>query len=328
MAKFSASSKPARLGVSTSRYLGLDAKPARLREALAIEVSPRAFLPRLDDLQADWVASVATPAFKLIRQQQDRLASFASIGTGTGLDTLAAIETLGVSRVGITDVHDDVVSTAVRNISHNLLAPGSVEIESGFGDLLSPLAHFRPHYDLIYENLPNVPINDATQIANERISSGHVPPRPEPVPESVQRQLLTLHYLALKQARDFLAPGGSVLSMLGGRVPLAAFLEMARQAGLRAEIFTYTWKVQADAESMIRGHADRQREGFGPFHFYRVSDLARIFVGIDLASSGKRALELEKALAPYRLDAPQAFASLLAGEQIGHTAVVLRSRAT
>jgi SAM-dependent methyltransferase len=318
--------KSERVQVATSRYLDLNAPPARLRDSLAVEVSPRAFLPRLDDLQADWVASVATPAFKLIRQQQGKLTSFASIGTGTGLDALAAIETLGVSRVGITDVHDEVVSTAARNISHNLLVPGSVDIESGFGDLLSPLAHYKPRYDLIYENLPNVPINDAAQIANERISSGHVPPRSEAVPESVQRQLLTLHYLALKQARDFLAPGGSVLSMLGGRVPLTAFFEMVQLAGLRPEIFTYTWKVQADAESMIRGHADRQREGFGPFYFYRTADLARIFAGIDLASTGKNALELEKSLVPHRLDAHQAFATLRTGEQIGHTAVVLRSR--
>jgi methylase of polypeptide subunit release factors len=318
--------KSERVQVATSRYLDLNAPPARLRDSLAVEVSPRAFLPRLDDLQADWVASVATPAFKLIRQQQGKLTSFASIGTGTGLDALAAIETLGVSRVGITDVHDDVVSIAARNISHNLLAPGSVEIESGFGDLLSPLAHYKPRYDLIYENLPNVPINDAAQIANERISSGHVPPRPEAVPESVQRQLLTLHYLALKQARDFLAPGGSVLSMLGGRVPLAAFLDMAKLARLRAEIFTYTWKVQAEPESMIRGHADRQREGFGPFYFYRTADLAQTFAGIDLVSTGKGALELEKSLVPHRLDAHQALAAFRNGEQIGHTAVVLRSQ--
>jgi hypothetical protein len=146
------------------------------------------------------------------------------------------------------------------------------------------------------------------------------------VPESVQRQLLTLHYLALKQARDFLALGGSVLSMLGGRVPLAAFLEMAQLAGLRAEIFTYTWKIQADPESMIRGHVDRQREGFGPFYFYRTADLARVFAGIDLASTGKRALELEKSLVPHRLDAHQALSAFLNGEQIGHTAVVLRSQ--
>ncbi|HPG18576.1 MAG TPA: hypothetical protein PK392_12265, partial [Opitutaceae bacterium] len=177
--------------VSAAFYLGLAAAPRQLRDTLAIEVSPRAFLPRFDDLQADWVASVAVPAFKLIRRRQGALASFASIGTGTGLDALAAIETLSATRVGITDVHDDVVRTASANITDNLLNPSAITLEAGFGDLLSPLAHLQPRYDLIYENLPNVPINDAAQIASERTSSGHVPPRAEPVPEFVQRQLLT-----------------------------------------------------------------------------------------------------------------------------------------
>jgi len=322
----SSPSAPVHAQVAAATYLGLSAAPLRLRDHLAIEVSPRAFLPRFDDLQADWVASVAIPAFKLIRQRQGALAAFASIGTGTGLDALAAIETLGVARVGITDVHDDVVRTATANIVGNLRAPGSVAIESGFGDLLSPLAHLKPRYDLIYENLPNVPINDAAQIATERTSSGHVPPRAEPVPEPVQRQLLTLHYLALKQARDFLAPGGAVLSMLGGRVPLAAFFEMARLAGFRTKIYTYSWKVQADAEAMTLGHAEQQRAGYGPFHFYPIARLKEVFAGVDLASSGKRALELEASLAPDRLDALQAHDAVRRGEKIGHTAVALRSQ--
>ena len=317
---------PERAHVDTAAYLGLSAPPQRLRDRLAIAVSAHAFLPRFDDLQADWVASVATPAFKLVRQRQGALAAFASIGTGTGLDALAAIETLGVARVGITDVHDDVVRAAAANIAGNLREPGAVAIESGYGDLLGPLLYLNTKYDLIYENLPNVPIDDAAQLATERLSSGHVPPRAEPVPDFVQRHLLTLHYLALRQSRGFLAPGGAVLSMLGGRIPLAVFHRMAEAAGFRSEIFTFSWKVQADAAAMVRGHAERQRAGYGPFHFYRVDRLAEVFADVDLAGSGARAHEIEAVLAPDRLDALQADAAVRRGEPIGHTAVVLRSQ--
>ncbi|MFT3828128.1 MAG: hypothetical protein QM691_00325 [Opitutaceae bacterium] len=314
-----------RTTVATAPYLGLATAPQHLRDTLAIEVSPRAFLPRFDDLQADWVASVAVPAFKLLRQRQGALPAFASIGTGTGLDALAAIEMLGSTHVGITDVHEDVVRIASANIAQNLRQPAAFTLEAGFGDLLAPLAHGQRRYDLIYENLPNVPINDAAEIARERTSSGHVPPRPESVPQSIQRQLLTLHYLALKQASAYLAPGGSVLSMLGGRVPLAAFFEFARLAGFRAEVFTYSWKVQADAEAMTRGYVEQQKAGFGPFHFYPIARLTEVFAGLDLASSGQRAQELEAKLAPSRLDAVAAHAAVLRGEKIGHTAVALRS---
>lgn len=322
----STSASPAHVQVETKRFLGLSTKPERLRDRLDIAVSEHAFLPQIEDLQTDWVASVATPAFKLIRQRQGRLAAFASIGTGTGMDALAAIETLGVSRVGITDVHDDVVSAAAKNIANNLLVPGSVEIEAGFGDLLAPLRQLHPRYDLIYENLPNVPIQDATLMDRARVSSSHVPPRTEPTPAYIQEQMLTLHYLALQQAREFLNPGGAVLSMLGARVPLAVFVEMARLAGLKGGIYTYTWKNQTDPETIISNYAQKEHAGLGPFHFYRAERLAKVFDRIDLATSGLRALELEGFISGDRLSPAQAYEAFKHGEKIGHTVAVLRSQ--
>jgi methylase of polypeptide subunit release factors len=322
----SLSATPARVQVDTRRFLSLTTKPERLREQLDIAVSEHAFLPQIEDLQTDWVASVATPAFKLIRQRQGVQPAFCSIGTGTGMDALAAIETLGAYRVGITDVHDDVVSTAEQNIANNLLSPGSVIIQSGSGDLLSPLSHLQPRYDLIYENLPNVPIQDAGLMDKARVSSSHVPPRTELIPAYIQEQMLTLHYLALKQSRDFLNPGGAVLSMLGARVPLAVFIEMAKLAGHKGEIYTYTWKNQTDAETIIENYIQKQREGLGPFHFYRADRLAKAFERVDLATSGLRAFELEAFLFADRLSPEQTREAFRRGGKIGHTVAVLRSQ--
>jgi hypothetical protein len=139
--------------------------------------------------------------------------------------------------------------------------------------------------------------------------------------------MLTLHYLALKQARDFLNPGGSVLSMLGARVPLAVFVEMARLAGLKGDIYTYTWKNQTDPEAIISNYVQKERAGMGPFHFYRAERLAKVFERTDLATSGPRAFELEAFLAADRLSPAQAFEAFRRGERIGHTVAVLRSQA-
>jgi len=315
-----------RLDIDAVRYLDLPAPPERIRDRLAIAVSPHSFLPEVDDPRKDWVASVATPAFKLIREREGVQQAFCSIGTGVGLDALAAIEVLAASRVGVTDVHADVVSGAVGNIVGSLRQGDSVTIESGYGDLFSPLRGYASRYDLIYENLPNVPIEDASKLAEARLSSSHLPPRSEPIPALVRGQLLSLHYLALLQAHDFLNPGGSVLSLLGSRIPLSIYREMARLAGHRAEIHTYGWKVQADAELVIEGHVEQQRAGYGPFHFYPVDVLTETFASIDLASSGEHAFDIEASLAHARLDPLQARSALQRGEDIGHTYAVLRSR--
>jgi SAM-dependent methyltransferase len=314
------------MDISAAQYLQLAAPPERLRENLVIEVTEHSFLPSIDELLSDWVATIATPAFKRIRHQQGAQAAFCSIGTGVGLDALAAIEILGATEIGVTDVHEDVVAAAAANIRANLKNPAGIRVEAGFGDLLQPLAAFRPRYDLIYENLPNVPIEETADLAAARTSSGHMPPRPEPVPDLLSRNLLALHYVALLQAKDFLRPGGAVLSLIGGRIPLSVFHEMGRLAGYCSEIYTYGWKIQTDPEAMISGHLAQQKNGLGPYHFYLAHRLAAAFADVSLEDSGKAAREIEQRLRPDALDPEQALAAWRRGETIGHTVVALRSQ--
>lgn len=313
--------------VNTAEYLGLREAPRRVKDRLSIGLTDHSYKPRVDDLESDWVAHVSAPAFRVYRQRQGggRIDSFCSIGTGSGLDVLSAAEVLGVERVGLTDVHLDVVDVAAKNIARNLRPGYKLTIEAGFGDLLEPLRRFGSKYSVIYENLPNVPLADPEGLGVDRTSSTYVPPRAERLPELVREQMLDLHYLALVQARDFLLPGGAVLSCLGGRVPLSVFLQLGELAGYEASFLTYSWKVQGDPEAVIRDHAESQRKGFGPFYFYRAEVLKQTFAGVGLEESGRRALEIEAALLPQRLDAATAYDAFLKGEKIGHTVAMLQS---
>jgi len=313
------------LKFASAPYLGIE-RATRIKDELDIKLSDHSYLPLPDDPQRDWVASVAVPAFKLIVAKEGPLDSFATIGTGSGVDALSAIEILGPSRVGITDLHTEVVEVARANIIRNLREGTKVEIEAGVGDLLSPLAGRGPKYDLIYENLPNVSLPEGDDLADERLSSGHVGKRRERTPEIVRKNLVELHYLALLQSKDFLSAKGSVIATIGARIPLHIFEEMGRLAGLSSSFLTYAWKTQADPGNMLRRYAEQQQEGFGPFSFYRADALRKAFADIDPASSGNRALEIEKALESHRLDATVAYVSHTLGYEIGHTVAVVRSK--
>jgi methylase of polypeptide subunit release factors len=310
--------------ISTASYLRLPAPPERIAAELEIEVSNHAYLPRPDDPQRDWIASVAAPALRLWREHAGApVAAFCSIGTGSGLDALAAIEILGASRVGITDLAPEVVSTAAQNIAANVKVP--LDLAFGAGDLLAPLREFAPRYDVIYENVPNVPAPADTAVAADRNSGHYLAARAETLPEIVKQKMLDLHYLALLQARDFLADGGVIFSTLGARVELEVFLTMSRLANYAPEIWTYTWKSQAEPEDVLAGHARQQQAGFGPFHFYLVDDLRAAFAGVDPTQSGKLAAEIERSLAPKRLDAAAAWREWQTGADIGHTVAVVKS---
>lgn len=312
--------------VDVKKYLALEEAPKHVQDYLSVAVTDHAYLPKTEDITSDWVAYIAAPAFKLIRENlRHDVEAFASIGTGSGIDVLTGIELLGAKRVGFTDLQKSVVDAAAENIKKNLKNADSIELEFGAGDLLQPLENGKRRYDVIYENLPNVPLTDNTKIEDKRNSGHYLEKRVEVIPEFVHEQMLDLHYLALKQARDYLADKGAVYSTLGGRVPLSAFIKLGELAGLSSEIFTYSWKVQAEPEEVISGYAAQEKAGLGPFRFYRASDLQKAFADISVKESGKNAFEIEKSLESSKLTAKEAYEAFLKGEVIGHTVAVLKS---
>ena len=312
--------------VDVKKYLALEEAPKHVQDYLSVAVTDHAYLPKTEDITSDWVAYIAAPAFKLIRENlRHDVEAFASIGTGSGIDVLTGIELLGAKRVGFTDLLESVVDAAAENIKKNLKNADSIALEFGAGDLLQPLQNGKRRYDVIYENLPNVPLTDNTKIEDKRNSGHYLEKRVEVIPEFVHEQMLDLHYLALKQARDYLADKGAVYSTLGGRVPLSAFIKLGELAGLSSEIFTYSWKVQAEPEDVISGYAAQEKAGLGPFRFYRASDLQKAFADISVKESGKNAFEIEKSLESSKLTAKEAYEAFLKGEVIGHTVAVLKS---
>jgi SAM-dependent methyltransferase len=313
------------LKFASAPYLGIE-RATRIRDELDIKLSNHSAPLLPDDKESDWVASVAAPTFKLIRSKKWSISSFATIGTGSGVDALAAIEILGVDRIGITDLHTDVVEGARANIERNLQQGVDVAIDAGGGDLLSPLLRFNPRYDLIYENLPNVTLPVDENIADERRSSDYVENRIESIPDSLRKSLVDLHFLALVQSQGFLTERGSVIATIGARVPLHVFEQMGALAGFHSTFLAYAWKTQADPEIMLRGYSQQQHEGYGPFKFYRADILRKVFADVDFAKSGNRALEIEKTLEPHRLDATAAYVAFTHGDEIGHTVAVVRSR--
>ena len=312
--------------VDVNKYLALNSAPKHIKDYLSIEVADHAYLPKTEDIKSDWVAYIAAPAFKLIREKLGHdIDSFVSIGTGSGIDVLTGIELLGAKRVGFTDLQRSVVAAAAQNVRSNIKETSKIEFEFGNGDLLQPLQNGKRNYDVIYENLPNVPLASNTKIEDKRNSGHYLEKREEAIPEFVHEQMLDLHYLALKQARDYLAKNGAVYSTLGGRVPLSAFIKLGELAGFHSEIFTYSWKVQAEPEDVISGYAAQEKAGLGPFRFYRAEDLQKAFANFSVKDSGRRAFEIEKSLDSVKLTATAAYEAFKKGEVIGHTVALLKS---
>lgn len=272
------------VNIDTSSFFGL-AVTARIRRNAHIYLSEQSYLPKIDNPRSDWVASVAVPAFLALSQSGVTVNDFCTIGTGAGLDALAAIEIFGARNVIVTDLHDQVVQLARKNIVANTLPEHKITVFSGAGDLLDPIQGEHLQIDLLYENLPNIPLFRHDDILTGQNSSTFISDRKEHIPHFVENYLIALHYLALKQSYALLRPQGRVLSSIGGRIPLDAIVRLGRETGYTSEILTYTWKVQSEPEEVIGGYAQWEQGGRGPFHFYPASVLAETFGSIQGCST-------------------------------------------
>lgn len=104
--------------VDVKKYLSLKEFPKNIQDYLSVAITDHAYLPKTEDITSDWVAYIAAPAFKLIREKAGHdLDAFASIGTGSGIDVLTGVELLGVKRVGFTDLLKSVVKSVTDVMS-------------------------------------------------------------------------------------------------------------------------------------------------------------------------------------------------------------------
>ncbi|MCL2897143.1 hypothetical protein [Brenneria tiliae] len=313
------------LDLDIASFFGLT-DTSHVKKMAHIGLTARSYLPKLDDPRSDWVASVAVPAFQTLAKRDIQAPNFCTIGTGAGLDALAAIEILNARNVALTDLHKDVVAMARVNILNNLKTDHDVALFSGAGDLFQPLSGISHLFDLIYENLPNIPILGGVDLSEDQASSTFIEDRSEDIPGFVSQNLVALHYLILREATSLLNDGGRILSSIGGRIPLETILRLAGETGYDGRILTYTWKIQSEPEEVIGGYAQWENQGLGPFHFYPIHVLDDTFNNISPAEAGQRAIEIEASLKSYQLNATTALAEYQKGMSFGHTVAVLESR--
>ncbi|PWY84751.1 hypothetical protein BO70DRAFT_334613 [Aspergillus heteromorphus CBS 117.55] len=322
------------VNVDFKQFFGVD--PRHVNRSFLLSLSDLTYQPKIHDPSADWAVTAAFRSFKVLQAANyGPVRRFATIGTGSGTDAIAALDLFPqLRRIVMTDLHEEVVAQAQMNLKSAVdraddrvrdVARDAVGLT---GHSLVPLRGQMP-FDLIYENLPNIPVPEGVDLRDGQTSSSFFDAADVSgvVPPFVSAALLDLHYVCLLQARTFglLTDHGVILSSMGGRVPISLMLDLAHVVGFTGRIISMTWKVQSEPDSVIGGYAEQQEKGLGPFYFYRTSSLQRVFDGRTPAGAGLCALQIENDLLPDRLDAVAALRAHRQGIEIGHPVVVMAS---
>jgi hypothetical protein len=185
------------------------------------------------------------------------------------------------------------------------------------------LVEFGEKFNVIYENLPNIPLPETVALLDGLNSSSFMVWRGAGSDDDTQTYLLELHRDFLREAKPFLSEDGYAVSCIGARIPIESILKLSEREGYKTDILVYNWKLQSEAAEVVRGYAENQRKGLGPFYFYPAESLARIFGKFTPREAAENVLELEAQLEPHAMDSETAIGALEQGMPIAHTLVVV-----
>ncbi len=289
------------------------------QKQVSIRFHPRVYSIERD-VEANWVWHAFEGMARLRRKldSEGRLPeSFAAIGTGTGVDAIGAgLIFPELKTIAVTDIEPGVLAQGLENVRRNVSATTTV---SGFvGDLCNPLYVLPQRFDLIYANLPNLPVpperGGAIDYNTCYAERGDLEMDPK-----LDAYLLGFQHLFLRSAMGVLNEKGSVLLMIGGRFPFNIFKRLADSSGYVFEELLCSFRLETDLATTIDAYA--AHEGDIEFDYYLYDEAKAALDG----KPGLSGEELKVLLAPHRVSAASARSAGQSGKRIGHTLHMLRA---
>ena len=257
--------------------------------------------------------------------------TFATIGTGPGLDGLLAASLLQPRRVVMTDIQASAKHIAYENFLRNAkcrLDGEGIQFCALEGSLCEPLRHNNIQPDVIYMNLPNIPGGDIDSVLEGMRSSTFVAEDAiEGVPDAYKKYLLGMQYIALHDAVNTVSDNGSSVLNLGGRVPLDIVQYLFHESGLDYCELTTSFKRQTQPEEVVTGYRDAEDHEGVTFDFYDYKHAQKL---VPRTKSGlpdtacTTAEDWKAALQPAHLTSGQAYEHWKNGSDVGHLVQLIR----
>jgi methylase of polypeptide subunit release factors len=295
----------------------------RVRRPVRLRLTEHSYAPE-PWAENEWLA-VAFRAFRRVAARvpvRDALI----VGTGNGLDALAAIEIFDLRSLTVTELYEESLAVARENVLAHVEASESPELRFHAGDLLSCVPA-DARFDLVYENLPNIPATPDLELERGVNTGRFFREDGVDAPERFARHLLALHHRCLEEARPHVRPGGGVLTAIGGRVPNEVVFDLHRACGYEPELVAFDVKLQGEPGLVVPGYSRVEEEDGAEFTFYAaeaVQAVARLRrIGLDGAELASAAAGELRRLA---MSAREAQRRCRRGEQVAHSVLMVLGR--
>jgi methylase of polypeptide subunit release factors len=263
----------------------------RTEETVEIDAPEYTYLPEGEPVEG-WLPKVLR-GFLAYRSKRGKVKTAAIVGCGPGVDAVLMVEVLNPQTLVLTDLDHQIVEVAKKNVLKNCTHPP--ELRDTSGDLCEGLTDIGLRFDLLYENLPNLPAQASVNISQGVLSASFFDDtKYQNIPEEYNSHLLGLHYEFLQKAKGCLKEGGDVICCIGARVPVELIFKMFKSSGYEPEVLVLDLVRQFEAERVLAEYARIERESKIKFKFFDLDKADKHLV--ELAKTGLEPSELIKQL--------------------------------
>lgn len=253
------------------------------------------------------------------------------IGIGNGIEGVAAAKIFGESlrRLVVTDVKSEILTGALLNIRRNIDTT-KLQVTGLVGSFAEPLEAEGIQVDLLAGNVPNLPSEEDQELITGADHGTFMPrewyEKYQP-PEKFGKWALGTQYAYLKSAARVMNKGGSALTLVGGRFPLALTDELFHEADFDDvnEVIS-GYKEQTEPEPDFLGYSQFE-DAFGvSFDFYPHAWAEETLRRENIGNPTRvhNAAKIKSVLQEQRKSAKDALSLYHQGVPSGHTVHLLR----
>jgi hypothetical protein len=310
-----------------------------LLRAAGIENSPLSIIetpgmyPYKAKVEENWAyyTAVGCKRFKeLLGTEGKTIRDIGIVGICSGVEGIAVAKIFGgtLQRLIITDIDEEILEGTVVNLNRALVDQPTTVIPL-VGSFCEPIEHAGYTVDFVHANVPNLPAEGDENLSQGAEKGTFLPPALYETYSPPQEYLsfaLAAQWAYLQSARKVIPKGGSVITELGGRVPLDLVKKLFTDCKLAFSELIVGFKEQTEAKIDFEGYHRLEKEHGVAFEFYPYEQGKKLLTRNGIANPTWKVTgeEVKKLLAPHKVSAKQALELHKKGVAVGHTVHLFR----
>lgn len=287
---------------------------------VSVDANSHTYIPN-KDYKNDWLYFMLLGAMALKRKRKNQINNLLSIGSGNGIDLIGLNKIFHANNIWGTDINTEVLDLIRDNIFKYVVPETNVKVIKS--DIFDNNAFKDQQFDLIYENLPNIPINLIDKKLMSGINSSSYISTTSVNNNYFSRYLLDLHYRFLEQCSEYMSNRSAAICNIGIRFPLSVYQRLFDHFSYNHEVLVAGLKIQTEALDVIKGyqHAGDQFKN-SSFYYYSVDGTPSNLLNTRLILPSNEELSnfLSK-VRPFRISMAEARTATKKGQRVAHLVI-------